>query len=245
MSARGTAPGRAAAIVVAAGSSTRMGGLKKEYRPFSVVGGEARTVLASSVAAFAESGVVDLVVVVAPPGGEADARAALPARFLESGARPELVFAAGGRSRRESVHNALRRLEAERIDLVHIHDGARPWLSADLVVRLHEAARRDRAVIPVTPLVETPKEIDASGSIARHLRRASVVSAQTPQVFSFPDILAAHERAAAAEASEGVEYTDDAEVWGAFVGAVHTVPGDAANRKITFPEDLPPAGAAR
>jgi 2-C-methyl-D-erythritol 4-phosphate cytidylyltransferase len=74
--------------------------------------------------------------------------------------------------------------------------------------------------------------------VIRHLRRAAVVTAQTPQGFAFPGILAAHEQAAERERAEGREYTDDAEIWGEFRGPVAAVPGAAANRKITFPEDL-------
>jgi len=230
---------RSAAVIVAAGSSTRMGGLKKEYRHFATVGGEERTVLASSVAAFVESGIVGLVVVVPPPGGEAAARAALPARFIDAAARVPVEVVDGGATRRQSVHNALRALSSRGIDFVHIHDGARPWIDAALIGRLDAEVRSRNAVIPVAPLVETPKEIDASGAIVRHLKRAAVVSAQTPQSFAFAGILAAHERAAAEEAERGVEYTDDAEVWAAFQGPVATMPGNPANKKITFPEDLP------
>jgi 2-C-methyl-D-erythritol 2,4-cyclodiphosphate synthase len=64
-----------------------------------------------------------------------------------------------------------------------------------------------------------------------------VVFAQTPQGFAFPEILRAHERAAANESS-GFEYTDDAEVWGQFAGAVTVLDGEKENRKITFQEDL-------
>ena len=248
MNERGQPPDgkRVAAVVVAAGASTRMGGVKKEYRPFGLFGDEERTVLAASVASFAESGLVDLIVVVTPPNGEDQARAALPSRFLADSAFPALAFVSGGSSRRRSVHNALSFLSTKRIDYVHIHDGARPWLNADLISRLDEAVRKDRAVIPVMPLVETPKEIDPAGAIVRHLKRATVASAQTPQTFEFGPILAAHERAAALEETDGVEYTDDAEVWSAFVGQVRTVPGQASNKKITFPDDLPaPQGNTR
>jgi 2-C-methyl-D-erythritol 4-phosphate cytidylyltransferase/2-C-methyl-D-erythritol 4-phosphate cytidylyltransferase/2-C-methyl-D-erythritol 2,4-cyclodiphosphate synthase len=65
-----------------------------------------------------------------------------------------------------------------------------------------------------------------------------VGAAQTPQTFAFPDILRAHEKAAERELREGYEYTDDAEVWGEFIGPVASTPGSAKNRKITYPEDL-------
>jgi 2-C-methyl-D-erythritol 4-phosphate cytidylyltransferase/2-C-methyl-D-erythritol 4-phosphate cytidylyltransferase/2-C-methyl-D-erythritol 2,4-cyclodiphosphate synthase len=62
--------------------------------------------------------------------------------------------------------------------------------------------------------------------------------AQTPQGFAFPEILRAHEMAAEREVREHYEYTDDAEVWGEFIGPVAVVEGSPRNKKITFPEDL-------
>jgi len=76
--------------------------------------------------------------------------------------------------------------------------------------------------------------------IERHLIRENVYTAQTPQGFAFPEILAAHEKAAKREEQDGFEYTDDAEVWGEFAGQVAVIPGDSENRKITYPEDIEP-----
>jgi 2-C-methyl-D-erythritol 4-phosphate cytidylyltransferase len=232
-----------AAVVTAAGSSVRMGGLKKEYR---ILGndnldrdGQPLTVLGAALSAFVDSGLVDLIVVSVPADGESAARAAIPASLLGLDAVPRVLFVPGGSTRRRSVHQALALLSAYGPDYVLIHDGARPWVDVGLIARTIAAVREKRAVVPVLPLVETPKEIDVSGFVVRHLRRAAVAAAQTPQAFAFPEILAAHEKAAERELAEDIEYTDDAEVWGAFVGPVAVVEGSAGNRKITFPGDLP------
>jgi len=82
--------------------------------------------------------------------------------------------------------------------------------------------------------------------IKRHLKRAVIGAAQTPQAFAFPEILeahraahrAAHQQAAAQEDLTNETFTDDAEVWAAFCGPVAAIPGESENRKITFPEDL-------
>jgi hypothetical protein len=79
--------------------------------------------------------------------------------------------------------------------------------------------------------------MDENGFIKRHLRRVYIGNAQTSQGFAFPKILQPHEKAAQKE-KEGKVYTDDAEVWGEFMGNVFGVPGSLLNRKITFPEDL-------
>jgi 2-C-methyl-D-erythritol 4-phosphate cytidylyltransferase/2-C-methyl-D-erythritol 4-phosphate cytidylyltransferase/2-C-methyl-D-erythritol 2,4-cyclodiphosphate synthase len=101
-----------------------------------------------------------------------------------------------------------------------------------------DAVVQHGAVIPLTPLLETPKEVDGGGLILKHLRRSNMGLAQTPQAFAFPRILQAHERAAEQAAERGAEYTDDAEIWGEFCGPVATVPGERGNRKITHMEDL-------
>lgn len=235
-----------AVVVTAAGASRRMGGIKKEYRVLSpdVVDekGEPLTVLGAAVVVFAALPQVRTIVITVPPraeDGEAAARKALPSRLFSQTQGPEIVFVPGGSSRRQSVHHALSLLESYKPGHVLIHDGARPWVSEELVRSVLTALESHPAVIPVMPLVETPKIIDEEGLILQHLRRAAVVTAQTPQGFAFPEILRAHEQAAEEELYHHREFTDDAEVWGAFVGPVSTVPGSALNRKITFPEDLP------
>ncbi|MDR2021004.1 MAG: 2-C-methyl-D-erythritol 4-phosphate cytidylyltransferase [Treponema sp.] len=234
-----------AAVITAAGSSSRMGGIKKEYRPLGEglvdTTGKPLTVLGAAVRAFAASGRISLIVISVPPdpaAGEFAARRALPGDFPPEDRGPPVLFVPGGPSRRASVYHALSLLEAYKPGYVLIHDGARPWIDAALIERTINAVLCHRAVVPLMPLTETPKEFDEAGFVRRHLRRASVGTAQTPQGFAFPEILRAHERAAERELREAYEYTDDAEVWGEFAGPVAVIPGSAANRKITFPEDL-------
>ncbi|MDR0374616.1 MAG: 2-C-methyl-D-erythritol 4-phosphate cytidylyltransferase [Treponema sp.] len=240
-----------AAVICAAGSSSRMGGVKKEYLKLDALDDEGKplTALGAAVSAFAASpriGAIVITVPLAPEIGERKARDALPSRFLRDGGKPagvpRTLFVPGGGSRRMSVHHALSLLAAYYPDYVLIHDGARPWVDVGLIERTIDAALRHKAVTPVTPLVETPKEISGGGfqeaKITRHLKRANVATAQTPQAFAFPDILYAHEKAAARELREGVVYTDDAEIWGEFCGPVAVIQGSPANKKITFPQDL-------
>lgn len=239
--------GRTIAVVItAAGASRRMGGIKKEYRPLGDgrvdADGRPLTVLGSAVLAFASSPDIEYIVITVPNNpemGEIRARTALPALPDTLTRKPKILFVPGAATRRASVHHALALLAAYEVDYVLIHDGARPWVEPPLIKLIIEEVLIRKAVIPVIPLVETPKEIDADGVITRHLPRASIVSAQTPQAFAFSEILSAHELAAREELETGREFTDDAEVWENFVGPVYTVPGDPGNKKITFPEDLP------
>jgi 2-C-methyl-D-erythritol 4-phosphate cytidylyltransferase len=241
---------KVAVVICAAGSSVRMGGLKKEYRLLLAEAGRRLTVLGAAVSAFAAVSRVETIVIAVPKDpktGEAAARQALPPELLAA-SHPRIVFTPGGENRRVSVYQALSRLAEFQPAYVLIHDGARPWISPSLIERLISAVHTYRAVIPLLPLTETPKETDmplypANGLpnagpvfISRNLRRANTGTAQTPQAFTFPEILSAHERAAE---HEHAEYTDDAEVWSVFNGPVAVIPGELANRKITFPEDLP------
>jgi 2-C-methyl-D-erythritol 4-phosphate cytidylyltransferase len=226
-----------------------MGGRKKEYLPLpegaggaaaSEAGDGRLTVLGAAALAFAGCARIGVIVITVPldaDTGEFAARDALPRSLLLRGS-PEIFFVPGGSSRRISVHHALSTLAGSNPDYVLIHDGARPWVSAALIDRVIDAVMRYDAVLPVTPLSETPKEIDGM-FVKRHLKRPAVVLAQTPQAFAFNALLAAHEKAAERELAEAVEYTDDAEVWGEFAGSVAVIDGDKSNRKITFPEDMP------
>ena len=227
-----------AAVICAAGSSSRMGTGKKEYLPLPSPSGDSRlTVLGAAVAAFASCPRIETIVVTVPAGEEGAAKACLPEELLSRGGG--ILFVEGGPTRRSSVHKALSLLESCHPTHVLIHDGARPWAKRDLIERCIEAAIRFGAAIPAIPLVETPKELEGDAQIIkRHLRRTALCTAQTPQGFAFPEILQAHEKAAEREEKENFNYTDDAEVWGEFAGQVTVIPGDPENRKITYPEDL-------
>jgi 2-C-methyl-D-erythritol 4-phosphate cytidylyltransferase len=235
-----------AAVITAAGSSSRMGkGIKKEYRPLGAgindADGRPLTVLGAAVSAFAANPRIGTMVITIPTSAESaetEARAALPMSLFMTGNQSRILFVPGGSTRRASVHQALALLSAYNPDYVLIHDGGRPWVDGLLIERIIDALLRNPAVVPLLPLTETPKEFDEAGFVTRHLRRASVGTAQTPQGFAFPEILRAHGLAAERERREHYEYTDDAEVWGEFIGPVATVEGSARNKKITFPEDL-------
>ena len=232
-----------AAVICAAGASKRMGGKKKEYRPLP---GSEQTVLGAAVSAFAAVPEIrDIIITVPdnPETGEAAARNALPPELFAGETGLSIRFTPGGKTRSASVFNALTALSASPPGYVLIHDGARPRISPGLIKRIIAEVKKHNAVIPLLPLTETPKETGESGVggaviIKRHLKRAFVGVAQTPQAFVFSEILAAHEKAAVRENTEGIEYTDDAEIWAAFCGPVTAIPGEPENRKITFPEDL-------
>jgi 2-C-methyl-D-erythritol 4-phosphate cytidylyltransferase len=213
-----------------------MGGIKKEYQQLK---DRPLTVLASSVRAFAEVPSVETIAIAVPAKGETEARKALSEDCLNA-QKPKVLFTEGGETRRASVYNALRLLASYKPCYVLIHDGARPWITAQLIEKLIEEAKKHGAVIPLLPLTDTPKECESplgneAVFIKTHLKRENTAIAQTPQAFRFDEILDAHKKAAEVRDRE---FTDDAEIWGMFRGKVAAIPGSPENKKITFSEDL-------
>ena len=204
-----------AAIIVAAGASSRMGeGVPKPYRS---LGGKA--VIAHSYQALAAHPAISKVLVVANPAHEPLLKAALP----------QVEWVPGGPSRQASVKLGLEALTGSAPDGVLIHDAARPFLSAGLIDRLVAGLLEDEAVVPVVPVTDTIRQQTPAG--LKTLPRASLLATQTPQAFAFAPILDAHRNA------KGREQTDDAALAEAADIALITVEGDAANRKLTTPED--------
>lgn len=227
-----------ALIIVAAGSSTRMGGqIKKEYLPLNN-----GTVLSTVALTFLNSNKINSISVVIPRDGEAEAKSAFYKDFRLEEKLKELNvpvnFIPGGSTRQESVFNALHFYEnsKDKPDYVLIHDGARPFLSEMLVNASIENTVKYGASVPAVNPVDTQKEVDSEGFIVRHLVRKDLKAVQTPQGFSFSEILFCHKEAR----KDKVEYTDDTEVYDRYSGKrTFVFEGEAENKKITYREDIP------
>lgn len=213
-----------AAVIVAGGSGRRMGGVPKQY--LDLLG---EPVLQRAIRPFLDHPRVGEVVVVLP---EEDVAA--PPEWLH---RLPLRIVAGGPERGDSVRSGLSALPGD-VELALIHDGARPFVSADLIDRVIDGAAAGGAIAAV-PATDTMKEVDADGLIVRTLPRARIWQAQTPQGFPLASILGAHERARA----EGWSETDDAALCERLGIPVAVVEGDRDNIKITRPGDLAVAEA--
>ncbi|MBN2049249.1 MAG: 2-C-methyl-D-erythritol 4-phosphate cytidylyltransferase [Spirochaetales bacterium] len=219
--------GTFAALITAAGRSTRMGdGIKKEYRRVNGL-----PLLSRIYQQFTASGLFTFFVITCPPGDE-DAVGTL---LNLSANQEDTRIIAGGDTRQDSVLAGLAAMAMVDPDYVLIHDGSRPWVSPELVTRVCEGTRAWGACIPVVPAVDTLAALDENGSVAGWPDRQGVYLVQTPQGFRFTELYEAHRKAS----SDGLTYHDDSEIYGRYVGGVKTVPGDPANRKITYPGDLP------
>ena len=218
-----------AIIITAAGSSTRIGsGIKKEYLSYNK-----GTVLSSCAETFlnafknSDFQITDFIV-TCPRGGREDCENALSMIKLDN-----LKIVEGSDTRQKSVYNGLKAVSGSP-DYVLIHDGARPFVSEELIRTTLTAAQKfGAAVSGITP-TDTQKEINEEGFIVRHLVRSSLSAVQTPQCFEFSKLLSAH----ASAALDDREYTDDTEIWGAYCGLVKVVSGEVNNIKITYPADL-------
>ncbi len=140
---------------------------------------------------------------------------------------------AGGAERQASVAAALAEVNPAT-ELVAIHDGARPFLTQELLVKCLEAAATHGAAVAALPATDTIKEASSDGAVLATLDRARLWLVQTPQVFRREIIVRAHQ--AATEA--GIIGTDDAFLVERIGHRVQLVMGDSDNIKITWPEDV-------
>jgi 2-C-methyl-D-erythritol 4-phosphate cytidylyltransferase/2-C-methyl-D-erythritol 2,4-cyclodiphosphate synthase len=215
------------AVVAAAGGGSRMGGgLAKQYRD---LGGA--PLLTRSLWAAAAAPEVEALVVVAPPGGEAE----LAARCLEPfGLAERATVVAGGARRQDSVAAGAEAAAGLGAQWVLVHDAARPLAPPGLFGRVLAAARECGAAAAAAPCYDTVKEAGAEGRVAATLDRSRLWLVQTPQAFG----LALLREALAAAARRGWQATDEAGLVERLGREVRLVEGPRENLKITTPADL-------
>lgn len=212
-----------AVIIVAAGRGHRFGeGLPKQYLELCGM-----PVIRHAVEAFANHPSIDLILPVIHPDDEALIRAALEGLEV-------LDPVAGGKERQDSVRNGLEALAALSgpPTAVLVHDAARPIVSVDVIDRVLDGISIFGAVIPGVPVVDTLKRAGEDGIISDTVSRDLLWRAQTPQGFTFNELLDAHRVCA------GKSLTDDAAVIEAEGHSVAIVEGEENNIKITTTSDL-------
>lgn len=217
---------RVAVVLPAGGAGVRMGGVHKTLLPLS-----GTPMLAHSMAPFLARADVLAVAVAVPE----HVRRSPPAWLIED-ARVRLV--AAGAERTDSVRNALDAITLD-VDVVIVHDAARPLVSDALIERCIAEAARGRSVLAAVPVVDTIKEVDESGRVVDTPDRHRLWAAQTPQAFPARVLRHAHARAAA----ERFTATDDAALVARCGTPVLVVPGAPENIKITTPADVAMAEA--
>ena len=225
-----------AVIVTAAGSSRRFNescdsAVKKE---FLTIGGE--PILAMAIRPFLQVTGTG-VLAVTYRDGDLEVVRDIVSGLTELNSGIEVLFVKGGATRQESVFNALKALteckKCNDIKMVSIHDGARPFVTSDIVKACLDAADVHGGACPCIRITDTIVKVGEDGLLCGRLSRDGVCTVQTPQTFRFPDIYEAH-----LAAKSGKSYTDDTEIFMDWGGKVVFVQGSSDNRKITYSTDL-------
>ena len=208
------------AVIVAAGSASRMGGVDKILAPL-----KEEPVIVRTVRAFQECDAIREIVVVTSPDR------IVPIGDLCRGFDKLTAVVAGGDTRQASVEQGLNAL-SKKTQLAAIQDGARPLVTWQLIDRVVRAANSYGAAAPAVPVKDTVK-VAQGGVVASTPDRKTLRAVQTPQVFDF-DLL----RGALKKAREdGVEVTDDCAAVERLGMSVKLVEGDERNLKLTTPLD--------
>ena len=212
-----------AAVIVAAGNSTRMG-MPKMLLPL-----KGKPVIVHTLTVFQNSPVIDEIVLVA----RAEDVDALHELAANHGIGKLMAVVPGGDTRQQSVANGVRACGTD-IAFFAIHDGARPLVSSECIAAVVQAAQRDGAAATAVRVKDTIKVADENGFVCSTPDRATLWSVQTPQIFERDLYLRAVEHMEAT----GLQVTDDCTMVEAIGHPVRLVEGDYTNLKITTPEDI-------
>ncbi len=217
---QGKNKGRLGVVIVAAGTSQRMAGINKLFAPL-----REKPLLAWSVDTCQRYGLVQQIVLVLN-----DKDLARGQKLKKERDWSKVTLCPGGARRQDSVRQGLRQIR--NCDLVMIHDGARPFLTLDLIEDgLKIVGETGAAVVAAVPVKDTIKLAVDERLIEKTLQRDKLWAAQTPQIFSFDVIIKAYENLAA-------EVTDDAAAVERLGCKVKLYMGDYKNIKVTTIEDL-------
>ncbi len=209
------------AVIVAAGSASRMGGIDKVMAPL-----QGEPMIVRTVRTFQECDAISQIVIVTRED------LILPISALCRAMPKVTAVVAGGKSRQESVHLGLNALSKD-IKLAAIHDGARPLITWQVIDRAVRAAHTYGAAAPAIPVKDTIKVVE--GRVVKSTPdRATLFAVQTPQVFDFDLLRGALKKAE----QDGAQVTDDCSAVERMGMTVKIVEGDERNIKVTTPMDL-------
>ena len=221
------------AIILSGGRGKRMGSsISKQYMMLND-----RPILYQSLASFEKSDVDEVVVVV----GKNDKEYVKSEIVDKYNFKKVKIITEGGAERYNSVYNGLMAIDDQmNVNInntyVLIHDGARPFISVEIINKTIYEVMKDNAVVVGVPVKDTIKIVNNLNDIVDTPDRSMLWQVQTPQAFLLPEIKAAYKKAIE---SERKDLTDDSMVMETFGGhTVKMIMGDYNNIKITTPEDL-------
>ena len=217
------ADGGVPVIVVAAGSSTRMNGINKQTALLCGVPLIIRTLMQ-----FEKCSKISNIILVVKPDELFSMQQLADGYSIKK--LSDIVC--GGESRQQSVKNGLERLP-ENAETVLIHDGARPFVTDEIICSVISALSTHNAVTCAVKLKDTVKRVDENGNVLSTPDRNTLVAVQTPQGVNVSDY-----RAALESSVDLGRFTDDMSVMEAAGHKPFTVPGSYENIKVTTPEDI-------
>lgn len=215
------------AIIVAAGSGSRMKSSKNKL--LLPLGG--KTVIERSVKTFEDIPQIGEIIVVCREEELETMSSVLPGN--------KITFVIGGKTRQESVKNAVETIDPDECEIVIIHDGARPLVTKEEILETLEEAKRTGAAATGVFVKDTIKVINDDYVITDTPDRTKLVAIHTPQIFNLKLYLKAMEKAA----MQKKDFTDDCKLLENIGVPVSVVIGEYGNIKITTPEDIPMAQA--
>lgn len=214
------------AIILAAGKSSRMKShINKQY--IEILG---KPILVYTLDVFESNELIDEIIVVVSKEEYEFFKAKVLAKFEYKKVSKIII---GGNERQQSVYNALSEI-SPKSNIVLIHDGARPFITNDIVNSCIEATKQYKAVSTGMPSKDTIKILDSCGFVSHTPKRQDVWITQTPQSFEINTIKKAHEYASKLKLTA----TDDAMLVEIMGEKVKMIEGSYENIKITTPEDL-------
>ena len=212
-------------VIPAAGQGRRMkASINKQYLTL-----KKKPILSYTLDVFEQCQVIDEIIVVV----NKDEIDICQQQVLAPYGYQKVKLVVGGDTRQKSVYEGLKQVN-EKTQIVLIHDGARPMIKEETILKSIEETRRHRATVVAVPAKNTIKVVDQDGFVHHTPDRSTLYEIQTPQSFEYKLILEAHARAKA----DGFEGTDDASLIERLNLPVKIVLGEYNNIKITTPEDL-------
>jgi len=215
-----------AALIPAAGRGQRVGlDIEKQFLEL-----RGKPLLAYTLARFEATPTIDRIVIIVPAGREAFCYQEIVA---PGGMRKVTHIVAGGETRQRSVMAGFSCLDQD-VDVVVIHDGARPFVTPSLIRAAVDAALADGSAVAAIPESDTLKRVSGVGTIIETVDRRNLWRAQTPQAFR----RAILQQALAYAAEHNLDTTDEASLIEWLSWPVRIFPGSIWNFKITSPDDL-------
>lgn len=213
-------------VVAAAGSGSRMeSNVNKQYILL-----QGQPVLSYCIEVLEKSPLVQKIIIVAR---EQEVKYCQTEIVEKYGYKKVSGVVAGGSERQDSVFQGLQALGSDT-EWAAVQDGARPFLTAELLENLVEAAVIYGAAVPGIMMRDTLKTVDQESLVVQTLERGAIAAVQTPQVFNYQKLLGAYKQAL----RDNYYGTDDASLFEKYAGPVKVIKGDTANIKITHPQDL-------